>query len=207
MYDAIIVLGGSFINKEKLPSWVESRLDAAIKLQHNTNMFLLLSRGSPHKVPCIDNNGHPIDECSIMANYMIKKKIEASRIILDAWSRDTIGNAYATLTMHSIPRNFKNLLVITSDFHMPRSRAIFEKVFSLYSSTSCKLDFKETHSELDITLKEKESLISWREKEKVIKSLSDLHKFIFTEHNCYNVLENKKNTKDYTKDNFQMYCV
>ena len=207
MYDAIIILGGSFISKETLPSWVETRLDAAIKLQDKTNMFLLLSRGSPHKVPCLDSNGHPIDECYIMANYMLKKKVASSKIILDAWSLDTIGNAYAALTMHAVPRNLKKLLIITSDFHMPRSRAIFEKVFSLYPEGLSTLTFLETESELEISLKEKESLTSWREKEKTLNTLSDLHNFIFTKHNCDNVLENGKKKTEYTKEDLKMYCV
>ena len=41
------------------------------------------------------------------------------------------GNGYFALTQHAIPRRWRRMAVVTSDFHMPRSRAIFEWVFGL----------------------------------------------------------------------------
>lgn len=206
MYDAIVVLGGSFIDDKTLPTWVESRLNTAIQYSANTDLFLLLSRGSPHKPPVLNESRHPIDECQIMANYLIKNGVEANRIILDAWSKDTIGNAYATLTMHAIPRNLRKMLIITSDFHMPRTQAIFEKVFSLFPLKIFELEFLKTKSELSISNKEVHSLMNWMERENTLKTLSDLHEFIFTKHDCYNVL--KKNKKEqYSADDMKMYCV
>lgn len=44
-------------------------------------------------------------------------------------SYDTIGNGYFAATIHAIPAQWRTLGIVTSDFHMPRSRAIFEAVF------------------------------------------------------------------------------
>ena len=147
MYDAVIVLGGSFIDNITLPDWVYKRLDKAVTMNYNTEIFLLLSRGTPHKPPCLDEKGHPIDECQIMAQYLISKGIPPSKIMLDSWSRDTVGNAYAALTMHAIPRNLTNVLVITSVFHMERTKSIFNKVFSLIPWNKYTIDFFATESE------------------------------------------------------------
>ena len=42
---------------------------------------------------------------------------------METASYDTIGNAYFSLVIHVLPRNFRELLVITSAFHMPRNRS------------------------------------------------------------------------------------
>ena len=208
MYDAIFVLGGSFIDKNTLPKWSEARLNAAIKMDGMCKFFILLSRGTTHKPPALDKNGYTVDESTIMANYLIKAGIPPEKIIKETWSLDTIGNAYAALVHHAIPRNMRKLLVITSNFHMPRSKAIFQKVFSLFPMDLFDLNFLETDSSLEISSKEIKSLETWIERSKNIHTLCDLHDFIFLNHNAYNVLEDEKETV--TKDNIndmEMYCL
>ena len=40
------------------------------------------------------------------------------------WSSyDTIGNAYFSLTQHVVPRAWSNVVVVTNEFHLPRTRA------------------------------------------------------------------------------------
>ena len=102
-------------------------------------------------------------------------------------SEDTIGNAYFMKLIHIIPNNFKNLAIITSDFHMPRSKAIFE---FLYPKNQFKLTFISVPDILPEEIlmerieKEKKSLETWNN---IIKdmSLEDFKKWIFTEHKCY----------------------
>ena len=48
MYDAIFVLGGSFIDKNTLPKWSEARLNAAIKMDGMCKFFILLKRTTRH---------------------------------------------------------------------------------------------------------------------------------------------------------------
>jgi len=208
MYDAVLILGGSYIDQNTLPSWVQSRLNAAIYQEGKTELFIVLSRGTPHKPPVMDEDDFAVDECTIMANYLIDRGISNTKILKDAWSFDTIGNAYAALTMHAIPRNLRRLLVITSDFHMPRTKAIFRKVFSLHPLDIFKLEFLETESSLSISEKETRSLETWIERSKSIHTLMDLHDFIFTKHDAYNSkASNKGSTVKYTDKDMQMYCV
>ena len=150
MYDAIFILGGSYIDENTLPEWVQSRLNAAIYNEQSAKLFVVLSRGTPHKPPPITSYGFPVDESSIMANYLIDRGIPKCKVIKESWSFDTIGNAYAALTLHAIPRNLRKLLIITSDFHMPRTKAIFNKVFSLLPLDIFDIEYLET--EIDVIL-------------------------------------------------------
>ena len=45
-----------------------------------------------------------------------------------AWQ---VGNAYFALTIHAIPAGWRRLAVVTSDFHMPRTRDLFEAAAGL----------------------------------------------------------------------------
>lgn len=206
-YDAIIVLGGSFIDKKSLPEWVEKRLDAAIQCESLCKYFILLSRGSPHKPPALCDFGHAIDECQIMANYMIERNISPLKIFTESWSMDTIGNAYAALMMHCVPRNLRNLLVITSDFHMPRSRSIFEKVFSLFPIKIFSLEFLETPSSLKISDKERKSFENWEKEKKKIKNLETLHEFLFQKHEIYNSKQYDYGKNDFKGEDLKMYSL
>ena len=81
-YDAIVVLGGSYIDENTLPEWVEKRLDAAILRDPYCKHFLLLSRGSPHKKAILNKKGQLISECQVMAKYMIERKIDPKKFSL-----------------------------------------------------------------------------------------------------------------------------
>jgi len=60
-------------------------------------------------------------------------------------SYDTIGNALFTRQMHTDVMNWRRLLILTSKFHMKRSKAIFDWVFSLDPpSTPYQLSFYGT---------------------------------------------------------------
>ncbi len=202
MYDCIVILGGSIKKNGELPSWVIKRLDEA--LNNPTKYYVVASRGTTHKPPPLDENNMPIDETNKMAEYLIAKGIRPNKIFLESWSLDTIGNAYGVLMLHCIPREFKNILVVTSDFHIRRSESIFRKVFSL-ANIQFNLNFISSNSVLNESEKEIKSLEKWKENSKKIKSLRDLHNFIFVDHNAYNAF--KKDEEEWSKENLEMYCV
>lgn len=137
-YDAIIVPGGGLHPVSSLPQpWVCARLDAALKLSERTKYFILLSRGTTHRPPPLDDRAYPIDESAASAAYLLNNGIkDPRRILLETWSLDTIGNAYFATKMICQPMNLRSLCLITSQFHMPRTRAIFEWVFSLDSNAA-----------------------------------------------------------------------
>ena len=134
-FDCIIIPGGGLDDQHEPAAWVRARLDAALAHAAQTDYFLVLSRGTTHKPPPLDGDGFPVDEAAASASYLVARGVEAHRVLLESWSLDTIGNAAFARLMHADLRGWRRLLVITSAFHMPRTRAIFEWVFSLPTAT------------------------------------------------------------------------
>lgn len=194
-FDAIIIPGGGLEPDTSLPQpWVRARLDAALKLSSRTKYFVALSRGTTHRPPSLDARGFPITESAASAKYLLDHGVEdPARILLDGWSLDTIGNAFFARNMICEPMQLKRCCVITSAFHMPRTRAIFEWVFSL-ESEKFDIDYCVTPDVgLDDAMasarveKEKNSLITLQEKKiPRIKTLGELSLFLFVEHAAYN---------------------
>lgn len=196
-YDAIIVPGGGLDATHAPAGWVIGRLDAALRHDVRTDSYLVLSRGTTHKPPPLDAEGFPVDEAMASARYLVSQGVDASRVLLESWSLDTIGNAAFARLMHADLRGWRRVLVVTSAFHMPRTRAIFDWVFSLPSLSGAarvvRIDYEEvTDSGMaDEHLgsrqqKEAEALRALREKTiPSIKDLAKLHSFLFTHHGAY----------------------
>jgi hypothetical protein len=70
-------------------------------------------------------------ESQIAADYLRNRGVSASDIITDDLSLDTMGNAYFLRTTHTDLSKARSLLVVTNDFHVDRTRAIFNKIYSL----------------------------------------------------------------------------
>lgn len=66
-----------------------------------------------------------------LMQYLLNCGVPAVDIVREVSSFDTIGNGYFTMAIHAIPRKWSRLAVVTSEFHMPRSRAIFTKLCAL----------------------------------------------------------------------------
>ncbi len=114
-------------------------------------------------------------------------------MLIEAASFDTIGNAYFCRVVHTDPAGFRRLAVVTSEFHMPRTEAIFRWIFSLPpTDTPYRLAF---FSVPDIGMPE-EGLAARRAKElasltripeliECYRTLRDVHRWLFTRHGAY----------------------
>jgi hypothetical protein len=182
-FDAVLIPGGGLTPAGKPLPWVCDRLDAALAAE-GSPLFVALSTGTVHKPASAI-------ESVASAEYLMARGIARERILVDKWSHDTIGNAYFARCMHCEPRALRKLLVITSAFHMPRTRAIFDWVFSL-PKTKFDLEFlttPDTGMAQDALAarveKEAASLTRVHELRDRIRTLQDLHQFVFTEHEVY----------------------
>ncbi|KAJ1617322.1 DUF218 domain-containing protein [Pavlovales sp. CCMP2436] len=195
VFDAIVVPGGGLTADGEAPPWVRARLDKALELYEDNRdaYIILLSRGTPHKAPPIDSEGRPVDEAQVSAEYLRERSVPAQRLLQDTWSLDTIGNAVFLRLMHLEARGFKRVAVITNEFHMPRLAAIFEWVLALPPTQNC---YKTGYFEVpDLGLTD-EQLKTRRSKEassleklhvtiESIRSLPQLHGFVFEHHGSY----------------------
>jgi hypothetical protein len=69
---------------------------------------------------------------------------------LSAW--DTIGNAWFTRIMHTDITGARNLLVVTSDFHLPRSQVtVKDQEFMPVHSTAAIVHIQQNLYFLDLT--------------------------------------------------------
>jgi hypothetical protein len=192
-YDAILVLGGGVREAGVLPPWVLRRLDLAIELARGA-YIVTSSAGTTHKPPPIDANGFPIFEWVAAVKYLIGAGVPADRILVDRYSYDTIGNAYFTRIVHADPMAFRRLMVITSDFHLPRARRVFEWVYGLTPrSSEYELHYRGVpdddldRSALEQRLeKERRSMDALATLTRRLTTVRDFHRWFFAEHNAYN---------------------
>ena len=191
-YDAIVILGGGVRDGGALPPWAARRYDLAL-LRRTSEPMLCLSAGTFHRGLPSDEHGLPIFESVAGARYLTSHGVLPDQVLIEAVSWDTIGNAYYSRLLFADPFRWKKLLVITSQFHMPRSRAIFEWVYGM-EPAGFSLAF-EAASDDDMspavrkarTEREQASLASFRTGvEKQIRTLNELHPWIYTGHRAYN---------------------
>ena len=213
-WDAVVVPGGG-LNEDGTPyEFVRARLDAALRHDAETEVYIVLSRGTTHKPPPRDARGFAIDESVASARYLVDRGVTPSRILQDTWSVDTVGNvAFARLVRRAAlalpavrrhpsrcrqmlvePRGWRRLLVITSDFHMPRVRAIFEWVFALPPRGGAAELSYESVPERGLAeearearaKKEAQALDGLRAGAMArVRDLAALHSFVFQEHRAY----------------------
>ena len=130
-FDSILIPGGGLLNDGSLPPWTVARLEHALSLKDVCRWFILLSGGTVHKPPPLDEGDFPYFESHEMAKFLVKSGLESARVLTEISSYDTIGNAYFSRLLFTEPLALKKLLIVTSEFHMPRTQAIFEWIFKL----------------------------------------------------------------------------
>jgi hypothetical protein len=196
VFDAIAILGGGVRPGGELPPWAQARFDRALE-RASGEVFLCLSAGTTHRPPPLED-GYPIAESVAGARYLIQRGIMPGRIRIEALSLDTIGNAYFAKLLHIDPAGWTRLLVVTSEFHMPRARAIFEWIFGFetgryYLAFDASPDAGMSEAALALRRdKEQRALESLETLKQSIRSLPQLHEWIFREHAAYSAAGRRK---------------
>ncbi len=116
-YDAVIVLGAQ-VKPDGVPSLqLQWRLDAAAKAwkERNTLIVVCGAQGS----------NEPAPEAHVMRDVLIRQGVAEEQILMDDQSfntRQNIRNAKNLLE----GRDADHVLIVTSDYHLPRAMAIAE---------------------------------------------------------------------------------
>ncbi|HEY4365265.1 MAG TPA: YdcF family protein [Bryobacteraceae bacterium] len=191
MTEAILIPGGGVRDHDILPSWTQRRLDRAVEL-YSGQYIITLSAGTTHRPPPVDGYGFPIHESVAAAKYLMEAGVPADRILTETCSYDTIGNAYFARVIHTDPQRLRGLHIITSDFHLARTQAIFEWVFGLDSEAPYQLSFEAVEDSdmppallADRQHRELQSLQALQKLAPTINSLEGLHRWLFTHHAAY----------------------
>ncbi len=122
-FDYIVVLGFLTDPKNRLYRILTSRLDKTAELYKEGVAGTIVVTGGG-RMKSVE-----VTEAHVMKRYLIKKGIKPNSILMEHESRNTIGNAYFTKRMIDRRSRDPSLVVVTNDFHMPRSRFIFRKIF------------------------------------------------------------------------------
>lgn len=201
---AVVVPGGGLTPEGTPPPWVKRRLREAAEI-HKTMTgsghsvtIITLSRGTPHKPMSVDSSSHfEVCEAEGNAKCLLKEfGIPPDDVAEECWSLDTVGNAFMLRLMHTEIGGWRRLIIVNNQFHMPRTRAIFEKVFQglgpPLASGSYDLEFIEVPNDgLDQAVlsarleRESSSLLGFQNRTAGIRSLTEMHNFIFREHLAY----------------------
>lgn len=128
--EAILVPGGGLGRDGRLPLWVQRRFDRALEAAP-AGFYIPLSAGTTFRPPPVDGQGFPVSEAAAGARYLMARGVPAERILIEACSWDTIGNAVFSRLLHVDPRGLRRLLVVTSAFHLARTEAAFRWVYGL----------------------------------------------------------------------------
>ena len=125
-FDVGIVLGGfSDLNKrnnEIAFNWAGDRLFQAIALYKKGQIKqILLSGGSANLID------RKIKEADLVIQYLKLIGIPDSAILIENQSRNTIENARYSLALIAKNNPKAKILVITSAWHIPRAKLIFDK--------------------------------------------------------------------------------
>ena len=115
-YDAIIVLGAQVKADRTLSVQLTWRMDAAIEAYEKKNVPVVVCGAQGPDEPC--------PEAEAMREYLIGKGIPEELILADPDSFNTNENLEnAKRLLDGFP-GVKRVLIVTSDYHVPRSLAI-----------------------------------------------------------------------------------
>lgn len=186
----ILVLCG-WINENWLPSkQTILRLKKAIKLYNWKQFIITMWRGTLYKAQFIDKRWYTMDEATIAADYLYQHWIPSKDIKIERFSFDTLWSIYFTKIFYLDVLEPKTISVITSKFHIERTKIIFKWLYMLcnkkinikYIKTNDCLDDKTLQNRIT---KEKDWIRNISNLMKKIKNRKELTEWLFKDHAAY----------------------
>jgi vancomycin permeability regulator SanA len=127
----IFVLAGGLQPNGEVHEFVKLRLDKAIELYNQYIIIqpckiIVMGGGTYHKSPILNEQNFVIHESTSCALYLTEHgEVNPTDIYREWSSYDTIANGYYAYLNYIQPLKIKNFVLITSKFHMPRAKVIF----------------------------------------------------------------------------------
>ena len=196
--DVVIIPGGGQ-TPDGPPEHMKLRLQGAADIFVNAPAeskpkIMVLSGGTPHKPNPLDEHGFDIKEAECSARYLMNElNIPANAIIEDAFSLDTYGNAYWSRVLHCDPAGYRNVVIINNRWHIPRTKMIFNWIFSLtpvrdkpynirYVSVGDGLDSEILRIRLEKEEKAKPGVAKLTSS---MSTMPEFHSWLFSQHGAY----------------------
>lgn len=223
----MLVLGGGLTPDGGVPPWCEGRLELARRLWEAdakaraaaragaeepsdaeassarpsaSCSVVLLGGGTPNRQPHLTPHGFVWHESAAYARGLEALGLPSRCLLRENSSYDTVGNAYFSAAIHALPAGWTRLAVVTGAVHMPRSRAVFEKVYALAGAAArrrfrlrfCESEDAGTLGASRAALearrrKEERALERWRRDAEALDTFAQLHAWLHASHLCYAV--------------------
>ena len=170
----IVTLGGP-LNPDMTPSlWLKSRIEAGTALYHRHAkicagpVYMVVTGG--------DCGGHGTAEAEVMRRIMVRMGVPDRRILPECQAKDTIQNALLVVPL-LIRLGIYHVSIVTSEFHIRRTKHYFETIFAAYS---CSVDVRYVACEDHMTSEErslrdrKETLLTARSQGLLDRSVAEM---------------------------------
>ncbi|MFH1212445.1 MAG: YdcF family protein, partial [Candidatus Woesearchaeota archaeon] len=125
MKNAIIVLAGGIEKDGSLPPMTKYRVEKGVELYKQGVASKIILSGS---WSFLYDFTPARTEAEAMQEYAVSLGVKKDDIILEADSKDTLGEAYFLKVKFLEPRRWFDIAVVTSEFHLQRTRYLFNKV-------------------------------------------------------------------------------
>jgi len=150
--DVILLLGGGVpLSPTEPPVYVRRRCDVVARIMNHIRIHLNDSEppspsSSPPAVVCLSagtahvpqyitpDDGLPLWESTASAACLMRHPLHPvpeELVYAETTSYDTISNAYFARTTMTDVAGWRRILVVTNEFHVKRSRAIFDWIFGV----------------------------------------------------------------------------
>ena len=127
----IAVILGNKVNKDgTLSEWLEKRLECGLNLYQNGLIKKIIVSGGLGKEGFYEGDK--------MKEYLIKKNVPDSLIVVDNYGNNTLATVNNTIKLKD-SLNFESIIVVSQYFHLTRTKMLFKKQgFKNISSASPK---------------------------------------------------------------------
>jgi hypothetical protein len=123
-FDAVIVLANQMDINGVLNGESKARAAEAVKIFNNTPSKFLVACGWDYR------KDTKIKIADAFKQYITNELgIKSDSVITELNSRDTVGDAYFTKVNLAKPLMWRNLCVVTSDYHVERAQRIFNFIY------------------------------------------------------------------------------
>lgn len=162
--DSIIVLSGLLTQDRRPDEDLKQRIIKSVELFRKGIADSIIMNGGPGKIAkngnrysYIQRDSHPM-ACEVMRDYAISLGVPKSRILMQDYSSDTVGEAYFVKEMVLAPRGWKNNVIVTNKCHEKRARVIYDFILGPNYRTGFECIETDFDRNPEMQAKEKESL-------------------------------------------------
>lgn len=124
MKDSIIVASHEVTIDGKLSEESKLRVEKAVELfRQGVSNFIIMNGGPDRTKEFTD----PL-VCDVMKDHALGLGVSDKNILTQNFSYETVGEAYFVKELILAPKDWKNNIIVTSDYHIPRSEIIYRRI-------------------------------------------------------------------------------